>query len=409
MDGVEIDESQLEGFFEFLSGHLDEKQRRLLAGGMARLLGHGGPTRVAEASGMSRNTVIAGTKAFDVREEPSERVRAEGGGRPRLLDADPGLLADLERLVEPDSRGDPMSPLRWTLKSTRQLAKTLNDMGHQVSYWMVGFFLREELGYSLQGTAKTVEGAQHGDRNAQFEYINMLAAKRLRVGLPVISVDCKKKEQVSGVKANGGQEWQPKGQPERVEVHDFPDPKVPKASPYGVFDIGANEGWVSVGDDHDTPAFAVNAIRRWWEMMGRDRYPRAKSLMVTADAGGSNSYRAKAWKKQLGELAEETGLKIIVCHFPPGTSKWNRIEHRMFSFITRNWRGRPLTSYQVVVDLIASTTTETGLRILAEWDRGEYPLGVKVTDEELAALNLKRHKWHPDWNYDLKPTRQTNK
>ena len=403
-----IDLEGLEGFFGLMFDHLDEKQRRLLAGGMARLLGRGGLTVVAETSGMSRNTVIDGAKAFDAREAPTGRVRAEGGGRPRLEDIDSTLLGDLDDLVEPDARGDPMSPLRWTLKSTRQLARALNDMGHQIGYRMVGYLLHE-MGYSLQATAKVVEGAQHPDRNGQFEYINTLAGVRLAAGQPVISVDCKKKELVNGRKANAGREWQPHGRPVRVDVHDFPDAEVPKAIPYGVFDVGANEGWVSVGDDHDTAAFAVNAIRRWWQSMGHDRYPNATSLLVTADAGGSNGYRNKLWKVELAKLAAETGLTITACHYPPGTSKWNKIEHRMFSYITKNWRGNPLTSYQVIVELVAGTTTETGLRILAEWDQGHYPTGTDITAAELAALPLTGHDWHPEWNYDLappKPTRQ---
>jgi transposase len=403
---VEIDSERLEAFFEFVLPHLDEKQRRLVAGSMARLLGRGGPTEVAAASGLSRNTVIDGAKAFDAGEVPSPRVRAEGGGGPRREDTDEHLLVDLDDLVEPDARGDPMSPLRWTLKSTRQLARALQDMGHRVSSWKVAELLHQ-MGYSLQATAKTVEGAQHPDRNAQFEYINNLAGQRLAAGQPVISVDCKKKEDVSGTKANGGREWQPKGRPERVEVHDFRDPEVPKAVPYGVFDVGANEGWMSVGDDHDTATFAVNAIRRWWETMGSARYPKATTLMVTADAGGSNGYRNRLWKVELAKLAAETGLAITVCHYPPGTSKWNKVEHRMFSFITKNWRGRPLTSYQVIVELVAGTTTATGLRILAEWDQGYYPTGTKVTDAELAALPITGHSWHPEWNYDLgKPARR---
>ena len=279
---------------------------------------------VAAAAGVSRNTVIEGAKAFDADEAPTGRVRAEGGGRPRLEDLDPTLLDDLDDLVEPDSRGDPVSPLRWTLKSTRQLARALADMGHQISHPMVGLLLRE-LGYSLQATAKTVEGAQHEDRNAQFEYINRVAGQRLAAGEPVVSVDCKKKELVVGRKANAGREWQPKGEPERVDVHDFPDPQVPKAIPYGVLDVGGNEGWMSVGDDHDTPAFAVNALRRWWETMGAARYPDATTLMVTADAGGSNGYRSRVWKAELAKLATEIGLGITVCHYPPGTSKWNKI------------------------------------------------------------------------------------
>jgi hypothetical protein len=405
---VEFDSEGLAGFFEFMTLHLDEKQRRLLAGSMARLLGRGGLTLVAEVAGMSRNTVIDGAKAFDAGELPTGRVRAEGGGRPALEDVDETLLVDLDDLVEPDSRGDPMSPLRWTLKSTRQLAKALQEGGHQISFSSVGVLLRW-MGYSLQATAKVVEGAQHPDRNDQFEYINQLAGECLAAGQPVISVDCKKKELVNGRKANAGREWQPAGQPERVDVHDFPDKDIPKAIPYGVFDLGANEGWMSVGDDHDTSAFAVNAIRRWWETMGRARYPDATRLMVTADAGGSNGYRNRLWKVELAKLAAETGLQITVCHYPPGTSKWNKIEHQMFSFVTINWRGKPLTSYQVIVNLVAGTTTNEGLRILAEWDQGYYPTGVQVTDAELAGLPVAGHEWHPEWNYDLKPPKTKGK
>ena len=399
---MEIDPGDLEGFFGFVLPFLDEKQRRMVVGAMARLVGRGGPTVVAGASGLSRNTVISGARSFDAGEEPSGRVRAEGGGGPRREDTDENLMLDLDDLVEPDSRGDPMSPLRWTLKSTRQLAAALQEMGHRVSSWKVAELLHR-MEYSLQATAKTVEGAQHPDRNAQFEYINRLAGERFAGEEPVISVDCKKKELVNGVKANGGREWQPKGRPERVDVHDFPDSEVPKAIPYGVLDVGANEGWMSVGDDHDTAAFAVNAIRRWWTAMGKERYPHATKLLVTADAGGSNGYRNRLWKSELARLAAETGLTITVCHYPPGTSKWNKIEHRMFSFITKNWRGKPLTSYQVIVELVAGTSTTTGLRILAEWDQGYYPTGTVITDTELAALPHTGHAWHPEWNYNLTP------
>lgn len=397
---MEVTDEGLAEFFSFVNPHLDEKQRRMVAGAVAQMLGRGGATKVAGASGMSRNTVISGRRSAEAGEEPTGRVRAEGGGRPQLIDEDPDLLLDLDDLVEPDARGDPMSPLRWTLKSTRQLAKALGDMGHQVSSWTVGQLLHA-MGYSLQATAKTVEGAQHPDRNAQFEYINRLAGERLAGGEPVISVDCKKKELVNGTKANAGREWQPKGKPERVDVHDFPDPEIPKAIPYGVYDLGANEGWMSVGDDHDTAAFAVNAIRRWWQTMGAERYPKAKRLLITADAGGSNGYRNKLWKVELAKLAAQTGLDITVCHYPPGTSKWNKVEHRMFSFITINWRGKPLTSYRTIVELAAGTTTETGLRICAEWDQGYYPTGTKITDKELATVPLTGHDWHPDWNYDI--------
>lgn len=393
-------------FFSFVSLHLDEKQRRLVAGAMAQMLGRGGATVVARASGMSRNTVISGRKSAEASEEPTGRVRAEGGGRPRLVDVDPDLLLDLDDLVEPDARGDPMSPLRWTLKSTRQLARALQEMGHQVSSWSVGQLLGM-MGYSLQATAKTVEGAQHPDRDEQFRYIGRLSGDRLDASEPVISVDTKKKELVNGTKGNAGRELQPKGQPEKVDTHDFPDPEWPKAIPYGVYDVGANEGWMSVGDDHDTAAFAVNAIRRWWQTMGQARYPGAQRLLITADAGGSNGYRNRLWKTELAQLATETGLEITVCHYPPGTSKWNKVEHRLFSFITINWRGRPLTSYRTIVELAAHTTTDTGLRIQAEWDQGHYPTGIRITDKQLADLPLTGHDWHPNWNYTLTPRPQT--
>jgi len=285
---------------------------------------------------------------------------------------------------------------------SENLARALVTKGFRVSADTVGRLLKA-MGYSLQAPAKQLEGAQHPDRNAQFEYINTLATQRLAANGPVISVDTKKKELVNGRKANGGKEYQPAKTPERVDVHDFPDPEIPKAVPYGVYDVGADEGWVSVGDDHDTAAFAVNAIRRWWQVMGAERYPKAKRLMVTADAGGSNSYRNRAWKVELGRLAAETGLEITVCHYPPGTSKWNKVEHRLFSFITKNWRGKPLTSYRTIVELVGATKTKTGLKVLAEWDQGSYPTGVKVTDADLEAVPIENHDWHGEWNYTIRP------
>jgi len=407
---VEVSEEGLERFFSVMTPLLDERQRRLLAGAIARMLGRGGPTLVAKVSGMSRNTVTDGAQEIDAGPEPSDRVRREGGGPPRLIDKDPDLLTDLDDLVEPDARGDPMSPLRWTLKSTRTLTRALVEMGHQVSHMTVHELLGK-MGYSLQATAKTVEGAQHPDRNAQFEHINAQAKAFLAGGQPVVSVDCKKKELVGEVPGykNAGREWQPEGKPNKAGVHDFPDPDMPKAVPYGVYDLGANEGWMSVGDDHDTAAFAVNAIRRWWQTMGAERYPKAKRLLVTADAGGSNGYRNRLWKVELAKLAAEIGLDITVCHYPPGTSKWNKIEHRLFSFVTTNWRGRTLTSYRTIVELIGATTTETGLKVRAEWDQGYYPTGTQITDAELAALPLKLDKWHGEWNYTLKKPKATPK
>ena len=402
---MELTEEGLERLFSFMAPLLDERQRRLMAGAMSRVLGRGGQKAVVAASKMSSRTVFDGAREFDAGAGPSGRVRREGGGRPRLVDSDPSLLADLDDLVEPDARGDPMSSLRWTLKSTRQLARALGEMGHQVSSWTVGQLLHQ-MEYSLQADAKTLEGAQHEDRDAQFAYINGLATERLAAGEPVISVDCKKKELVNGTKSNAGREWQPKARPERTDVHDFPDKDVPKAIPYGVLDVWANEGWMSVGDHHDTGAFAVHAIRRWWEEMGHERYPKARRLMVTADAGGSNGHRNRLWRRGLARFAEESGLAITVCHYPPGTSKWNKVEHRLFSFITINWRGRPLTSYRAIVELAAATTTGAGLRVRAEWDPGYYPLGVEVSDAELAALPLVAHDWHGEWNYELAPKRR---
>jgi len=400
---VELSEEGLEGFFSFMAPVLDERQRRLMAGAMARALGRGGQAAVVRTSKMSSRTVFDGTKEAASNAGPSDRVRRKGGGRPRLIDVDPDVLLNLDDLVEPESRGDPMSALRWTLKSTRQLADSLRAMGHQISSWTVGQLLHE-MGYSLQATSKTVEGAQHPDCDAQFHHINDEAKRRLAANEPVISVDTKKKELVVGTKANNGREWQPAGSPERVDVHDFPDPEVPKAAPYGVYDIGANEGWMEVGSDHDTAQFAVNAIKRWWQTMGIERYPRATRLMVTADAGGSNGYRNKLWKVELAKLAAETGLAITVCHYPPGTSKWNKVEHRLFSFISINWRGRPLTSYRTIVELAAATTTRTGLKVQAEWDDGVYQKGIKITDKALAALPITRSEWHGEWNYTVAPT-----
>jgi hypothetical protein len=385
--------------FAALSSHLNERQRRLLAGAQARSLGRGGVAAVARASGMSRSTVSTGAREVDQGPELTERVRRPGAGRPRLEDRDDGLVEALDALVEPTARGDPESPLRWTCKSTRNLADALTKAGHPVSAQVVAELLGA-LGYSLQATSKQVEGSAHPDRNAQFGYINNLATEHLGAAQPVISVDTKKKELV-GNYANRGREWQPSGEPVRVEVHDFIDPTVGKAIPYGVYDVATDEGWVGVGADHDTAAFAVATIGRWWEMVGAIAYPKAKRLLITADAGGSNSYRVRLWKVELAKLASSAGLDITVCHFPPGTSKWNKIEHRLFSHISMNWRGRPLTSHEVVVDLIAGTTTRTGLKVRAELDRGSYPKGIEVTDEQLAAVPLNRHEWHGDWNYTI--------
>ncbi len=401
---MELSPDGLRAFFDEVKPLLDERQRRLVAGAMARSLGRGGATRVAEASGLSRSTVITGAKEMAAGAGPSDRVRGPGAGRRFLIDEQPGVLQELDDLVEPESRGDPMSPLRWTAKSTENLARALVAKGYRISADTVGRLLKA-MDYSLQAPAKQLEGTQHPDRDGQFRYLNGLAAERLASAEPVVSIDCKKKELV-GQKANGGREFQPKASPERVDVHDFPDPEMGKAIPFGVYDLGVDEGWVSLGDDHDTAAFAVNAVRRWWQVMGLERYPTARRLMITADAGGSNSYRNRSFKVELGRLAAETGLEITVCHYPPGTSKWNRIEHRLFSFVTKNWRGRPLTSYRTIVELIGATKTKSGLRILAEWDQGSYPTGVKVTDEQLAAVPLTPHAWHGEWNYTITPPKR---
>ncbi|MFF3343280.1 ISAzo13 family transposase [Streptomyces flavidovirens] len=381
--------------------HLDERQRRLLMAAEAQTLVHGGVRAVAQAAAVSETTVRRGVFELASGEEPPGRVRRPGGGRKRVADLDPGLRPALLALVEPDERGDPMSPLRWTVKSTRVLARELTRSGHKVSADTVAGLLREE-GFSLQANAKTLEGGQHADRDAQFLYLNEQARGHRDAGQPVISVDTKKKELVGEFK-NSGRQWRPSGDPVLVGVHDFAHPQLGKAVPYGVYDIAANTGWVNVGTDHDTAAFAVESIRRWWHGQGRRAYPQAARLLITADAGGSNGFRTRAWKLELARLAAETGLTITVCHLPPGTSKWNKIEHRLFSHITMNWRGRPLTSHEVIVNSIAATTTRTGLRVRAALDTNSYPTGVKIGDAEMAALPLTRHAFHGDWNYALHP------
>jgi transposase len=396
-----VGDGQLATMLSTVMEHLDERQRRILAGATARVLGRGGIAAVAEATGMSRSTVQKAVGEIDAGVEVSARVRPPGAGRPRVEDAQPGLLVALDELVEPESRGDPMCPLRWTAKSTRTLADELRSQGFDVSHVTVAELLHR-MGYSLQAPAKENEGAQHPDRDAQFRHIDAQARAHLEAGQPVISVDTKKKEVVGNL-ANKGQEWQPQKTPARVDVHDFPDPEVGKAIPYGLYDIGANTGFVNVGDDADTAEFAVATIGRWWDEVGCLAYPDATRLLITADAGGSNGYRNRLWKLKLGELAARTGLEITVCHFPPGTSKWNKIEHRLWSNVSMNWRGRPLTTHQVVVDLIANTTTRTGLKIHARLDQGYYPTGIKVTDKQLAAVPITTHNFHGDWNYTLTP------
>jgi Rhodopirellula transposase DDE domain len=401
---VEVTSEALARFFEVVSPLLDERQRRLMAGAAAVMLGRGGQARVAEASGMSRNTVITGMREIAEGAGPSTRVRAPGAGPKPLIDTQPGLLEALDELVHPETRGTPMSLLRWTSKSTAKLADELVRKGFQVSADTVGRLLKY-LGYSLQAPSKQKEGTRHPDRDAQFRYLNDQAADHLGAGEPAISVDTKKKELV-GDYANGGREYQPKGEPERVRVHDFVDPALGRAIPYGVYDLANDEGWVSVGDTADTAEFAVNSIRSWWLQMGAERFPDATRLLITADAGGSNGYRVRAWKVHLARLAADTGLSITVCHYPPGTSKWNRIEHRLFSFISMNWRSRPLTTYRTIIELIAATTTNTGLRVQAERDLGYYETGVKITNAELAAVPLTAHDWHGEWNYTITPTAQ---
>jgi hypothetical protein len=382
--------------------HLNEKQRRLLLAAEARSLGRGGIVRVARASGVSRPTITKAMRQLDATTTRVDHVRRTGAGRKRLGERDPTLSVELEALVEPDSRGDPMSPLRWTCKSTRQLADTLTRRGHTVSHTVVAELLRAA-NYSLQANVKTLEGAEHPDRDAQFRYLNEQVKAFLAHGRPVISVDTKKKELVGQFK-NGGREWRPEGQPEEVNVHDFPDPKLGKAIPSGIYDVGRNAGWVNVGQDHDTASFAVASLRRWWAAIGAQVYPEARRLLICADGGGSNGSRVRLWKVELQRFADATGLEIVVCHLPPGTSKWNKIEHRLFSYISMNWRGRPLVSHEVIVQLIGTTTNRKGLQVQAELDPGEYPIKVKVTDAELAAVRITPHSFHGEWNYTIAPT-----
>jgi hypothetical protein len=395
-------ESEIKLRFSQLEGWLDERSRRLWAAAESRAHGRGGISLVARASGVSRRAIAVGLAELQKKPDRSPRtrlpIRQKGGGRKKASLKDPDLLLDLEKLLEPVTRGNPQSPLRWTCKSVRNLADELRAQGHEASHMLVAELLHEQK-YSLQANSKTKEGSSHPDRNAQFEHINAKATEFLKSGWPAISVDTKKKEQVGDYK-NGGREWRPKGQPETVQVHDFGKQK---DVPYGVYDLGLNAGWVSVGTDHDTSAFAVESIRRWWNMMGREAYPEARRLLITADSGGSNGARVRLWKLELQKLADETGLEISVCHFPPGTSKWNRIEHRLFSFITKNWRGKPLVSHEVIVDLIAATTTRTGLRVQSQLDTAKYPKGIKVGKQEFATIQLRPDLFHGEWNYAITP------
>jgi len=389
--------------FEVLAGVLDERTRRLVAAAEAQALGFGGVTAVAQASGLARGTVIRGIAELKTAPKAArgQRIRRKGAGRKRTVEQDATLKHDLEALVEPVTRGDPESPLRWTCKSVRQLATELKRTGHQTSHRMVAELLHQ-MDYSLQANRKTLEGASHPDRDAQFHHISDKIREFQAARQPVISVDTKKKELVGHFK-NGGRELRPKGDPEKVRGHDFIIPELGRAAPYGVYDVTQNAGWVSVGVDHDTAAFAAQSIRRWWESMGAQAYPQAGKLLITADSGGSNGARVRLWKLELQKLADQTGLEISICHLPPGTSKWNKIEHRLFSFISQNWRGKPLVSHQVIVNLLAATTTKTGLRVRAEVDPGKYPKGVKVSNKEVAAIRLERDKFHGEWNYAILP------
>lgn len=381
---------------------LDERTRRIMAANEARALGRGGISEVSRACGLSRKAIAKGIKEIDAGTVPPPgRVRQPGAGRKKITDRDPRLTGALERLIEPDTRGDPETPLRWTCKSTRTLAAQLTRRKHSISHMKVSQLLHAQ-GYSLQGNRKTEEGADHPDRDAQFRHINMQVKRTLAKGAPVISVDTKKKELI-GNYANAGKQWLPKKKPVKVQGHDFPDPDIPRAYPYGVYDIYRNKGFVNVGTDHDTSAFAVASIRGWWRHEGRRLYSRAKDILITADAGGSNGWRRRLWKLELQALADETGLSITVCHFPPGTSKWNKIEHRLFSFISSNWRGEPLRDYETIVKLISRTVTAKGLQVTCRLDRRKYPIGRKVTDEEMRRLNLQRKKFHGEWNYTIRP------
>jgi hypothetical protein len=395
--------------FGMLEKCLDERMRRLFCAAEAKVIGYGGVSLVARATGVSRRAITVGMAeiesgaTLEARTSPV-RIRRPGGGRHKTIDLDQSLKGDLESLIEPLTRGDPESALRWTCKSLRRLALELVRQGHDVSHRLIGDLLHE-MGYSLQANQKTKEGGSHPDRNAQFEFINRRTRRELAKGNPVISVDTKKKELVGDFK-NSGRQHRPKGDPEMVRVHDFVIPELGRANPYGVYDLAHNTGWVSVGTDHDTAAFAVESIRRWWKSMGAPLYPKAKRLQIMADGGGSNGSRVRLWKIELQKFAEELGFAISVCHLPPGTSKWNKIEHRLFSFITMNWSGQPLVSHEVIVNLIKATTTAQGLKVVAEIDRNEYPTGQTVSDEEMARVNISKEKFHGDWNYSISPRQQ---
>ena len=393
--------------FELISWALDERLRRLLAASEAKVIGRGGVSQISKITGISRVTIHAGLKELDARDAestedlPVGKTRRQGGGRKKVTETSPEILKLLKDIVEPSTRGDPESPLLWTAKSLRTLASELAMLGYKISHETIGSLL-EKIGYSLQANSKVLEGSKHPDRNQQFEFINNNAQEVQLSNNPVISVDTKKKELV-GMYKNVGKTYRPKGNPEEVKVYDFVDEELGKANPYGVYDIGSNLGFVSVGTDHDTAVFAVDTIRRWWNTMGKERYPEASELMITADGGGSNGSRVRLWKLELQKFANEIGFPVRVSHFPPGTSKWNKIEHKMFSYISMNWRGRPLVTHEVIVNLIANTTTNSGLQINAELNRNTYPTGIKVSDLEFESINIKRNEFHGEWNYIISP------
>jgi hypothetical protein len=388
--------------YKILGPHLNERSRRIFAAVEAQSLGYGGISLLSEITNISRRTIHVGLREInEKRRLPEDRIRAAGGGRKGATQKDPSLPIELERLVDPLSRGDPESAIRWTCKSTQILSGELEKRGHPACARVVSALLHQ-MGYSLQGNRKNKDGKQHPDRNAQFEFINAQAKKQMRTGNPVISVDTKKKELIGNYK-NGGKKWHKKGKAPEVNSHDFPGPDVPRAHPYGIYDLAKNMGWVNVGTSHDTASFAVASIRRWWKSCGRNLYPKAKHLFITADAGGSNGARLRLWKWELQRLADETGFPISVSHFPPGTSKWNKIEHRLFSFISRNWKGEPLVTYETIVRLIAATKTSTGLRVKCKLDKRPYNIGKEISDEQMASINLERNKFHGDWNYTISP------
>jgi DNA-binding phage protein len=399
------DESAIHTRFEMLTPFLNERTRRLFTAAEATALGRGGITRVARATGVSRRAIAAGLAELHAPQTAStHRVRRPGGGRKRTVQIDHTLQDDLEQLIDPLTRGDPESPLRWTCKSVRKLAEELRRLGHATSHRIVATLLHD-LGYSLQANRKTLEGTNHPDRDAQFAYINAKVQAALQAGEPVISVDAKKKELVGDFK-NAGREWPPAGQAVPVRVYDFVIPALGRVTPYGVYDMARNAGWVNVGTDHHTAAFAVESMRRWWQSMGQSAYPQARTLLITADGGGSNGSRVRLWKLELQQFADETGLEIAVSHFPPGTSKWNKIEHRLFSFISQNWRGKPLVSHEVIVNLIAATTTTTGLTVVCQLDQNTYPAGVKVSQKAMDEIHLQRDTFHGEWNYTILPSQQ---